>query len=352
MGLRTADYGNARQHHGPRGFALQALGANEAQFGAGWYQLHRADLLNMLARALPPGIVETNRRCVSVETSDRGAMMSFADGARDEADVVVRCDGIHSTLRNSLYGADEARFIGHMCWRALVPTTSLPAGFVAPDMTIRMGKRGHVVTYYVRRGAVCQTSFPPEWPIWPARDPFYRSRLWFEQQVLRIGISLDELLFARDVDPELHLIWGNVRRGMKSCLLVERERCSGVGRAKNGAEGGPRNNDPDGAASRDRDRLTPRADARDLSVSAGVTRAPTVPFGPTARTRIVLRRRGLVGGRHISLLFLDDAGRKVGWLRLAVSDRSFRNSEAPGALGARICSETGHTYQAASVRGC
>ena len=44
---------------------IQALGANEAQFGAGWYQLHRADLLNMLARALPPGIVETNRRCAN-----------------------------------------------------------------------------------------------------------------------------------------------------------------------------------------------------------------------------------------------------------------------------------------------
>jgi hypothetical protein len=44
-----------------------------------------------------------------------------------------------------------------------------------------------------------------------------------------------------------------------------------------------------------RDRLTSRANARDLSVSAGVTRAPTVRFGPTARTRIVLRRRGIVG---------------------------------------------------------
>ena len=67
--------------------------------------------------------------------------MSFADGARDEVDVVVGCDGIHSTVRNSMARTKRA------CWRALVPTTSLPAGFVAPNMTIWMGKRGHVVTY-------------------------------------------------------------------------------------------------------------------------------------------------------------------------------------------------------------
>ena len=98
---------------------------------------------------------------------------------------------------------------------------------------------------------------------------------------------------------------------------------------------------PNGAVPPDRDHLTPRADARDLSVSAGVTRAPTVPLGPAARRRIVLRRWRVVGGRHISLLFLKR--RQVAWLRLAMSDRSLRNSEAPGALGARICSETGHT---------
>ena len=105
---------------------------------------------------------------------------------------------------------------------------------------------------------------------------------------------------------------------------------------------------PNGAAPPDRDRLTPRANARDLSVCASVTRAPTVTFGPSARTRIVLRRRGVVGGRRISLLFLKR--RNVGWLRLAVSDRSLRNSEALVALRACTCSETGSTYQAASLR--
>ena len=103
-----------------------------------------------------------------------------------------------------------------------------------------------------------------------------------------------------------------------------------------------------GAARPDRDRLAPRANARDLSVSAGVTRAPTVRFGSTARTRIVMRSRGIVGDRHISLLFVKR--RKVGWLRLAVSDRSLRNLEALVPLRACTCSETGSTYQAASLR--
>jgi salicylate hydroxylase len=121
-------------------------------FGAPWYQLHRADLLDMLARKLPPGTVRTGARCIGVTLSPNAATLSFADGRREEADVVVACDGIHSVVREALFGRSEARFTGHMCWRALVPADALPPGHVAPDLTAWMEPRAHVVTYYVRRG--------------------------------------------------------------------------------------------------------------------------------------------------------------------------------------------------------
>ena len=99
----------------------------------------------------------------------------------------------------------------------------------------------------------------------------------------------------------------------------------------------------------DREGLAPGTDTRDPSVSAvGISRGPTVPLGPTALTRIVLCRRWGGGGRHISLLFLKR--RYISWLRLGVSDRSFRNWNVPFAWGACTCSETSATDQAARLR--
>ena len=73
--------------------------------------------------------------------------------------------------------------------------------------------------------------------------------------------------------------------------------------------------------------LTPRADARDLSISAArISRARTVSLDPP-RARALFAAGGDVGGRHISLLFLNR--RNVGWLRLAVSDRSLGTRTSP-----------------------
>ena len=65
----------------------------------GMYGMHRADLLNALAAALPPGAVRTGHRCTGVRQDERAAVLDFANGSTAEADVVVACDGIHSTLQ-------------------------------------------------------------------------------------------------------------------------------------------------------------------------------------------------------------------------------------------------------------
>src|SRR3954447_21630946 len=69
---------------------------------AGWnatFGMHRADLVEMLAAALPPGVVHTGHRCSGFEQSGDPARVSFANGAIAEADVVIAADGIHSELQ-------------------------------------------------------------------------------------------------------------------------------------------------------------------------------------------------------------------------------------------------------------
>src|SRR3954465_4872634 len=69
---------------------------------SGWnatFGMHRADLIELLAAALPTGIVHTGHRVTVFTQTPDPARVSFADGATAEADVVIAADGIHSELR-------------------------------------------------------------------------------------------------------------------------------------------------------------------------------------------------------------------------------------------------------------
>jgi salicylate hydroxylase len=127
-------------------------GVFRERFGAPLCSFHRADLLAVLAAPLPNRVVRLDARCVAVDSGNRSAAAHFADGSTVEADIVVGADGIHSLVRNSLFGADSPRFTGCMCWRGLVPVERIPVGLIEPSSLNWMGPHGHVVHYYVRRG--------------------------------------------------------------------------------------------------------------------------------------------------------------------------------------------------------
>lgn len=124
----------------------------ETKYGAGYYLMHRADLLRILAQRVPGVTVELGTRVDAVSSTDTQAVVTLSDGRQIEFDLVVGCDGIHSLVRKTLHGAQSPRFTGNMCWRALTPVDAFPPGLVAPDMTIWMGPLGHIVVYYVRGG--------------------------------------------------------------------------------------------------------------------------------------------------------------------------------------------------------
>jgi salicylate hydroxylase len=122
------------------------------RFGAPSLTVHRADLLDVLAGALTTTDVRLGLRCVGAESSLRGATAHFADGSALEADVVIGADGIHSKVRESLFGIDAPRFTGCVCFRGMVPVDAVPRDINVRDVTLWMGPHGHVVHYLVRRG--------------------------------------------------------------------------------------------------------------------------------------------------------------------------------------------------------
>jgi salicylate hydroxylase len=127
-------------------------GSFREQFGAPNLTVHRADLLDVLRGALKTVDFRLGARCIAVEECDRGGVVRFGDGTEIEADIIVGADGIHSVVRNSLFGPDAPRFTGCICWRGMATASAVPRDIAIAEGVMWMGPHGHVVHYPVRRG--------------------------------------------------------------------------------------------------------------------------------------------------------------------------------------------------------
>jgi salicylate hydroxylase len=128
-----------------------------AQFSAPYLHVHRADLIDVLARAVASERNITLRlgaACARCESNERGAAVNLTSGERLEADLVVGADGIRSAVRESLFGPEQPRFTGNVAWRGLVPAGALAGADVRPVAALWMGPGAHFVHYYVRGGAL------------------------------------------------------------------------------------------------------------------------------------------------------------------------------------------------------
>jgi salicylate hydroxylase len=115
------------------------------------YGMHRADLLAMLASQLPGGVVRPGYRCTGFDQHGDHATVSFANGQRVDADVVIGADGIHSTLQGHVVEPSEPVFSGVIAYRGVIPAqrvTSWPAG----TLRLWMGDGKHFLVYPVRAG--------------------------------------------------------------------------------------------------------------------------------------------------------------------------------------------------------
>ena len=96
----------------------------ERKYGAPQLTIHRADLLAALADAFPAERVRFGKRAQSIEArADGGVAIRFTDDSEaTQLDVLIGADGIHSVVRNAMFGAESPRFTGVVAFRAVVPT--------------------------------------------------------------------------------------------------------------------------------------------------------------------------------------------------------------------------------------
>ena len=121
----------------------------EERFGAPYLLLHRGDLHAAIASIVPRQLIHLNQRLVGLESVKDGVTLSFADGAHRTADALVGADGVHSLVREILFGPEKPHFTGRVAYRTTFPTGHLDALDIG-DNTKWWGADRHIVVYFVK----------------------------------------------------------------------------------------------------------------------------------------------------------------------------------------------------------
>lgn len=146
-----ARVGSASQYCRMDGTVVGSILTTDSSGWNGMYGMHRADLLNALAAALPPGAIRTGHRCVGFEQSALVARLKFANGETAEADVVIAADGIQSTLQKYINEPQPPEYSGSRAYRGLVARDKLP-DWRDEAHQVWMGDGKHFMVFPVRSG--------------------------------------------------------------------------------------------------------------------------------------------------------------------------------------------------------
>ena len=136
------------------------LSGAQARWGAPYLTIHRADLAAALAKACaaePRIEIRTGHELVGFGADAAKVRVALRRGLvslSEDGDLLIGADGLRSKVREKLVAApaDAPAFAGRIAFRATLPA-SAPGADAAPVVTLRLGRRAHLVQYSLRGGA-------------------------------------------------------------------------------------------------------------------------------------------------------------------------------------------------------
>jgi salicylate hydroxylase len=127
------------------------------RYGSPYITIHRGDLHDVIARALlreKPDAIRLDRKCIGLAQTPDHVELKFTAAPPVTAKLVIGADGVHSTVRASLFGTPAPQFCGITAWRGVVPMDNLPPSVSRTVGTQWVGPGGHAVHYPLRAGTL------------------------------------------------------------------------------------------------------------------------------------------------------------------------------------------------------
>ena len=181
------------------------------RYGYPYITIHRGDLHGVIAQALEqakPGAIHLNRKCAGFSQTSDHVELRFESGEPVKARIVVGADGVHSVIRENLFGAAKPEFCGIIAWRGVLPMERVPASISRTIGTNWVGPGGHVVHYPLRGGTLLNIVALQERDDWKVEG-------W------NVAGTTDEVLNdLRGWHPDLHAVFRAVHVPYKWALAL------------------------------------------------------------------------------------------------------------------------------------
>jgi len=122
------------------------------KYDAPYYQIHRADLLNTLQTAAPAERIRLGSQVTGLREEGETVVVDTAKGEAFEASAVIGADGIHSVVREALFGPEKPRYTGMVIYRLTAETAALKGELAKIGPGTYHGPHGHVTIYPISGG--------------------------------------------------------------------------------------------------------------------------------------------------------------------------------------------------------
>ncbi|KAH8800649.1 hypothetical protein F5884DRAFT_824845 [Xylogone sp. PMI_703] len=171
------------------------------------FPVHRAEFLDLLVRAVKRrglASLHNNKKCIKLEEVGDTMILTFADGSRVTADLVVGADGIHSCVR-SHFLHDDAKFGEMVVYRGLCPVSELEGWWPFDTYSAMwVAPRRYFLVYPVSKGTMVNigafiTTSKEElgdgiesWTLTGDRDDIEKEFAEFENTVHRVVQHMDK----------------------------------------------------------------------------------------------------------------------------------------------------------------
>jgi salicylate hydroxylase len=106
--------------------------------------IHRGDFIEAFASVLPAGALQLGHKLVSIDDRGASSVLTFANGAVVEADVVIGADGIRSLVRSTLFTDAAPVFSHEHAYRVVIDIADAHGLVTDTNPRFYMGQNGTI----------------------------------------------------------------------------------------------------------------------------------------------------------------------------------------------------------------